>query len=204
MEPRPQRSRPAVVREDFAEDEISEEEEDGRSSARHPKQPRQPDPSNCSDVWHRIKLILSKAETFATCTGEDILVIAVDESGNGQHWGTPAFNRFLKDKRVQALMVKHLMDAPAKPEPVMSEASVEIDHLCALLRQKVASASPYDSMGQFSHEHMPAAWPADVPFCDPKLLSHAQVLRVLKELHLWELAAKVPTPKTKRPRTNEN
>eukprot|EP00658_Telonema_sp_P-2_P038108 TRINITY_DN27388_c0_g1_i2.p1 TRINITY_DN27388_c0_g1~~TRINITY_DN27388_c0_g1_i2.p1 ORF type:complete len:140 (+),score=19.60 TRINITY_DN27388_c0_g1_i2:74-493(+) len=131
-------------------------------------------------------MILGKAETFSTCTGEDILVIAIDEDGEGQHWGTPAFQKFLKDPRVQDLMLKHLTHEPCRPSTVMSDSAAEFDHLSALLREQVAKLSPFGINGSLNWEHRPDAWPAEVPFCDPKLLSHQQVLKVLKVLHFWQ------------------
>merc|ERR1712054_543133 len=55
---------------------------------------------------NRIKAIRAKAETFAKCTGEDILVIAIDENGGAHFWGTPAFERFMNMEGVQDLLYK--------------------------------------------------------------------------------------------------
>jgi len=184
------RKSPAYLPED-------DDEHDGEPNSRKSR------PECATDAEHRIKVILGKAETFATCTGEDILVIAIDEDGHGQHWGTGAFRRFLQDKRIQELLYQHLVDTPNQPSSVLSETSLEIEHLSALLRQKVANASPYGSTATFNNDHRPAPWPASVPFCDPRLLSHSQVLQVLKAIHLAEVAAaaEVDSKDTKRART---
>jgi len=105
-----------------------EDEIEGETNSRKTR------PENATDAEHRIKVILGKAETFATCTAEDILVIAIDEDGHGQHWGTGAFRSFLQDKRIQELLYQHLVDTPSQPSSVLSETSLEIEHLSALLR----------------------------------------------------------------------
>merc|ERR1711998_67031 len=42
---------------------------------------------------NRVKAIRAKAETFAKCTGQDILTLTIDEEGGAHYWGTPAFER---------------------------------------------------------------------------------------------------------------
>jgi hypothetical protein len=59
----------------------------------------------------RIKAIRTQAETFARCTGGNILVVAVQgESGGLHHCGTAAFERFIRDERVAELMYTYLND----------------------------------------------------------------------------------------------
>merc|ERR1711934_977 len=63
----------------------------------------------------RIKAIRSRVETFARCTGENILVIALDEDGRAHHWGTSAFQKFVADERVTGIMYRYLNEF----QPVM-------------------------------------------------------------------------------------
>jgi len=42
---------------------------------------------------NRVKAIKAKAETFAKCTGQDILCMTVDEDGCAHFWGSPSFER---------------------------------------------------------------------------------------------------------------
>jgi len=134
---------------------------------------------------NRIKAIRAKAETFAKCTGEDILVIAIDENGGAHFWGTPAFERFMNMEGVQDLLYKHL----TTPQN-MNDPNVEAEHLRALLRQKIAVDSTPDGllMPNFDISGPPQEWPAGIPWCEPGQLTHEQLLIVLKTMHQQQQA----------------
>lgn len=129
---------------------------------------------------NRVKAIRAKAETFAKCTGQDILTLTIDEEGAAHYWGTPAFERFMNMEGVQDILYKHLNEPHVEPS-----VDVEEEHLRALLRQKIAVDQSQEGlvMPNFDMTAPPQDWPASVPWTEPGLLSHDQLLIVLKSMH---------------------
>lgn len=129
---------------------------------------------------NRVKAIRAKAETFAKCTGQDILVITFDEEMGAHFWGTPSFERFFNIEGVQDLLFKHLTTGQIDPD-----SNMEAEHLRALLRQKIAvdTTSLGLVMPDFAVTPPPADWPVGIPFCEPTQLTHEQLLVVLKSMH---------------------
>merc|ERR1711907_302930 len=84
---------------------------------------------------NRVKAIRAKAETFAKCTGQDILTLTIDEEGGAHYWGTPAFERFMNMDGVQDILYKHLTTPHPVPVQQSVHPDVEAEHLRALLRQ---------------------------------------------------------------------
>merc|ERR1711907_19086 len=130
----------------------------------------------------RIKAIRSRVETFARCTGENILVIAVDEDGRAHHWGTSAFQKFVADERVTGIMYRYLNEfQPIMPRDVQSRVrkpnitdKVQLAHLRALVRAKLSSFKPGRA------ESVPPHWPKSVPFVSPGDLNAEQLILVAK------------------------
>jgi len=141
----------------------------------------------------RVKTIRAKAETFAKCTGEDVLVVCIDENGNAHHWGTKAFQKFMSDDKVQEMIYKHITEPTATTQPVLQDTRVEAEHLRALLRQKIthrcaavgitgeSAATVYNDQSK-----RPEDWPVTIPFCEPVHLSHEQLVTILKSFHRKE------------------
>lgn len=129
---------------------------------------------------NRVKAIRAKAETFAKCTGQDILVITFDEEMGAHFWGTPSFERFFNIEGVQDLLFKHLTTGQ-----IDNDSNMEAEHLRALLRQKIAvdTTSLGLVMPDFAVMPPPAEWPVGIPFCEPAQLTHEQLLVVLKSMH---------------------
>ena len=84
---------------------------------------------------NRIKAIRSKAETFAKCTGQDILCLTFDEEGNAHYWGTPAFERFFNIEGVQDVLYRTLSHPPMGEYPMQyNEILSEEDHYRDMIR----------------------------------------------------------------------
>jgi len=126
----------------------------------------------------RIKAIRSRVETFARCTGENILVIAVDEEGRAHHWGTSAFQKFVADDRVTSIMYRYLNEpAPSIPaesaQPIKKPSitsHAQLAHVQAMVRDRmrIAGLRPGSE----------APWPASVPFQEPGSLSPEDLMEV--------------------------
>jgi len=142
----------------------------------------------------RIKAIRQRVETFARCTGENILVIAVDETGQAHHWATGAFQKFVQDERVADIMYQYLGQPEIEDEestdqtpplPIPTDP-VQIEHLRALLRSKTLEHVKRSNLGARVNwdliTHRPPQWPGEhkVPFQEPSSLHPAQLIRVLK------------------------
>lgn len=135
----------------------------------------------------RIKTIRAKTETFAKCTGEEVLVIAIDEGGSAHHWGTKAFEKFVQNPKVQELIFKHITEQPAA-QTVLQDTAVEEQHLRSLLRQKFLTKQlTFDDPAK-----RPEEWPETVPFAEPMHLTHEQLLMVLKSFYRKEHGLKRP------------
>merc|ERR1711988_800290 len=82
---------------------------------------------------------------------------------------------------VQDILYKHLTNQPVQ----QSGADVEAEHLRALLRQKIAVDSTPEGlvMPNFGMTAPPPDWPVGVPWNEPGLLNHEQLLLVLKSMH---------------------
>lgn len=151
------------------------------------------DYENDLEFANRIKTIRTKAETFSKCTGEEVLIVALDNKGGCHHWGTPCFEKFMNDRRVQELIYKHMTEPPSGSQTVLNDTHVEAEHLRALLSQKmqlrhkellgvVASDAPI-----YAEPAMrPEEWPEDIVFTEPVNLSHAQLLTILKRMAFKE------------------
>lgn len=153
---------------------------------------------------NRVKTIRTKAETFATCTGEEVLIVAIDENGGCHHWGTSSFEKFMEDRRVQELIYKHITETP-KPQMVLNDTRVEAEHLRALLRQKMTQRQRPDPVS-YEAGKKPPEWPESVSFTEPTELSHEQLLKVLKAMHHKEqenAATVPPRPGPPRPPTSQ-
>jgi len=85
---------------------------------------------------NRVKAIRSKAETFAKCTGQDILVLTFDEEGNAHYWGSPSFERFFNIDGVQDVLYRTLSQPHMGDYPPQYDNSMvsEEEHYRALLR----------------------------------------------------------------------
>jgi hypothetical protein len=132
----------------------------------------------------RIKTIRAKTETFAKCTGEEVLVIAIDEQGSAHHWGTKAFEKFVQNPKVQELIFKHITEQPVQ-QSVLPDKMAEEQHLRATLRNKIlqkqrAAGNVSNGASFEDPSQRPEEWPEVVPFCDPIHLTHEQLLLVLK------------------------
>eukprot|EP00656_Telonema_subtile_P057891 TRINITY_DN9636_c0_g1_i2.p1 TRINITY_DN9636_c0_g1~~TRINITY_DN9636_c0_g1_i2.p1 ORF type:complete len:234 (+),score=34.62 TRINITY_DN9636_c0_g1_i2:153-854(+) len=128
----------------------------------------------------RIKAIRSRVETFARCTGENILVIAVDEDGRAHHWGTSAFQKFVADERVTGIMYQYLKEpqnATVRTTPRLPKITdpTQLAHLQALVQEKVDQAGGSVHLGK-----MPSRWPPRVPFRPPSELDGDQLIAVAR------------------------
>eukprot|EP00658_Telonema_sp_P-2_P040286 TRINITY_DN28810_c0_g3_i1.p1 TRINITY_DN28810_c0_g3~~TRINITY_DN28810_c0_g3_i1.p1 ORF type:complete len:305 (+),score=72.17 TRINITY_DN28810_c0_g3_i1:77-991(+) len=140
----------------------------------------------------RIKAIRSRVETFARCTGENILVIAVDEDGRAHHWGTSAFQKFVADERVTGIMYRYLKEpqpmvggpSSAARGPKITDAT-QLAHLRALVQSKLGAAGGSIALGK-----IPVQWPPSVPFRQPAELNGDQLIAVARSFMETESAGR--------------
>merc|ERR1711934_312360 len=138
----------------------------------------------------RIKAIRSRVETFARCTGENILVTAVDEDGRAHHWGTSAFQKFVADERVTSIMYRYLNEFQPIMPSVQTRArrpritdKMQLAHLRALVRSQLTKFSATDDEKSSS---APPQWPPSVPFRPPGDLDSDQLISVAKAFMNYE------------------
>lgn len=181
-------------------DGLMDADSDDEGGARRRGRPRerkayiQNDQERRKYFCNRVKAIRAKAETFAKCTGQDILVITFDEEGGAHFWGSPAFERFYNIEGVQDLLYKYLTTQPVPVDNSNMDGTVEAEHLRALLRQKIAiDSTPMGLvMPDFTVTAPPEDWPVGIPFCEPGSLTHDQLLMVLKSMHQIQHHQEIP------------